>query len=84
MSGSSPRAWRLILARLHYDKRRRPNRQRRSGECPKCWQGIADELAGVMATEMVSAYGWDKAVSYTEGVIAVSLDAIEKDRKEQA
>jgi hypothetical protein len=81
MSGSWPRAWRLILARLHHDNDAAQIISDEVGECPNCWRGIADELAGVMATEMVSAYGWDKAVAYTEGVIEISLDAVEKDRK---
>ena len=80
MSGSWPRAWRLILARLHHDYHAGQLIGDEIGDCPTGWRAVAEYLAGITATEMVSTYGWDRAVDYTEDVIQCSLDAIARDQ----
>jgi len=84
VSASWPRAWRLILAWLPHDDDTRQLISDEIGDCPGCWRNVAEDLAGITATDMVCSMGWDRAVAHTEEVIAISLDAVARDEGEWA
>jgi len=82
--GNSPRAWRLILAKLHFDDHAQQIIRAEINDCPDCWRDIAEYLADEVMVDLFVNRGWDTAVRHTEGVIEGSLDAVARDRGEWA
>jgi hypothetical protein len=77
--GNSPRAWRLILAKLHYDTHAEQLIHNEIGHCPKCWADTADTALEI-ATLLVVKTGGDDASAIVESEIDLALEADRRDR----
>jgi hypothetical protein len=69
-------ASRLILAQLTGDEHATEVIITEVGNCPHCWEIVAELLAELAALYMEDSFGLDKAIRYTEGDIACNLDML--------
>jgi hypothetical protein len=78
--GNGPRAWRLILAKLHNDHHAETLLHAELGDCPACLAEIADTLGEIATTLLVSKTGHD-ASAIAESEIDLALEAADRDAK---
>lgn len=76
---NAPRAWRLILAKLHHDTHAEHLIHNEIGGCPSCWAESADTLAEIATTLLVSKAG-ATASRIAESEIDLALEAADRDR----
>ncbi len=80
--GNGPRAWRLIMAKLHGDTHAEHLIRTELGDCQTCWADTADRAAEIATTLLVSKTGCtDAATRITESEIALDLEAADRDAK---
>jgi hypothetical protein len=82
--GSYPRAWRMILARLHFDEHARQIVRDELGDCADCWKFIAEFLVDYTGNCLVIDHGWERSVDFVEGRIAGHLDALALDEEDRS
>ncbi len=77
----SPRAWRLILARLHHDRHAEELIRNECGDCPECLADLIDHTAAIATTLLITKTGADidAATRIAESEIMLDLQAAERD-----
>ncbi len=79
---NGPRAWRLILAKLHADLDAEQIIHNEIGFCPRCWADTADAALEIAATLLVSKAGGNASAGrIAEAEVALSLEAQDRDHR---
>ena len=83
------RGWRLVLARLCLDRLAENVLIHELGDCPHCWQQLADQLADIAVDQLHGAHGTpalypggrveSSSVDWVTSMIALALDAADRD-----
>jgi hypothetical protein len=77
---NTPRAWRLILAKIHADTHAENLIHHEIGHCPKCWADTADTALEIATTLLVISKGHD-APRIAESEVALALEAADRDAR---
>lgn len=83
--------WRIVLAKLTFDRQAEQLINNEIGSCADCWRDIADELAGTVWADTISRHGVPElfpsgrvegaAIDYATHRVACSLRAAELDAR---
>jgi HK97 family phage prohead protease len=81
--GNGSRAWRLKLARLHFDVDAQALIAAEINGCADCWEQIAREMISREMSQLVFTAGFDRAVEYVESWALDMMDAEQVDREDR-
>ena len=80
-NGGMPRAWRLILAKIHDDQNAEELIRAEISHCPGCWAETASMAIEIATGVLIRKFDLDGATVIAESEIAIALEANDRDQK---